>query len=67
MAQLVLVLALHVLNATATIELTTKHVVRLNEALKLTSQVSVLTLEALGVLLEGIALSEKISIVRAVL
>ena len=67
MAQLVLVLALHVLNATATIELTTKHVVRLNEALKLTSQVSVLTLKALGVLFEGIALSEKISIVRAVL
>ena len=67
MTELILVLALHVLNATAAIELSTENIISLNKALKLSGQVGILTLQALGVLLESITLSKQVSIVSAVL
>ena len=66
-SELVLVLGLQVVDASAAIELATKDLICLNETLKLASQVSVLTLEALSVLLECFSLSQEVTVVGAAL
>ena len=67
MAELVLVLALQAVNARSAIELSTEDFVSLDETLELASEVSVLSLEALGVLLESFPFSSQITVVGAVL
>lgn len=67
MSELILVLGLQVADATAAIELATKDLICLDETLKLAGQVSVLTLEALSVLLESFSLGEEVTVVSAAL
>ena len=67
MSELVLVLSLKVADATAAIKLATKDLICLDETLKLTSQVSVLALEALSVLLKSFSLGEEVTVVSAAL
>ena len=55
------------MDSASTVELASKHFVSLNETLKFTSKVSILTLETLCVLLEGITLGKHVSIVGFVL
>jgi hypothetical protein len=62
-----LVLRLEDVHAAAPVELTAEHFVRLHETLKLLRKISILALKALGVLLKGISLGEKVTVVGAVL
>ena len=55
------------MDTAATVKLATEDLVCLDEALKLASQVCVLSLQALGVLLEGVTLSQQVAVVCAVL
>lgn len=67
LSEFVLVLGLQAVDSGSAVELAAKHLVGLDEALQLASQVSVLALEALSVLFKSISLGKQITIVRAVL
>lgn len=67
MSKLVLVLALEALDAATTIELSTEDLICLNETLKLAGEVSILSLEALSMLLQSLSLGKKVTIVSAAL
>ena len=63
----VLVLRLKTVNAASAIELTSEHLICLDESLKLTSKISVLSLQALSVLFKGVAFGEHVAVVGSVL
>ena len=67
LAELVLVLRLQAVDARSAVQLATKHLICLDEALQLAGQVGVLALEALGVLFKSISLGKQVTIVCAVL
>ena len=62
-----MVFGLQAIDAAATVQLAAQHLVGLHKSLKFASKVGVLSLEALSVLLEGIALGIQVTIVGAVL
>ena len=67
LSQFVLILGLQAVNARSAVELATKHLVSLDEALELARQIGVLTLEALSVLFKSVSLGKQVTIVCAVL
>ena len=58
---------MHSVHAGSAVKLSAEYLVGLHKSFELASQVSVLTLKALGVLVESVSLGQQISVVSAVL